>query len=221
MQEPVLSSDPADLKPRPASGSGDLSDADPDQLRVETYGLLATVLRQAPTSELLAAVAAIQTPAPGAERPSALSLAWQSLAEAARAADLEALEQAHFDLFIGVGRSELMPYASWYLTGSLMDKPLAELRADLKRLGLERAEGVAEPEDHAAALCETMALLADPREGLAIDAQKIFFLTHVKSWLPSLFKDMQQSRRSPFYAAVGELGNAFIEFENTWLELPE
>lgn len=196
-------------------------DAAPDQRRVEIYSLLAALLRQAPGPELLSALAAIEPAAPESRRPSALAEAWQALAEAARSADSDELVDAHFDLFVGVGRGELMPYASWYLTGSLMDKPLVELRADLARLGLARAEGVAEPEDHAAALCETMALLADPGQGVAIDAQKMFFLTHVKSWIPNLFKDMQQARRSSFYAAVGKLGDAFIEFEKTWLELPE
>ncbi|MGY6552982.1 MAG: TorD/DmsD family molecular chaperone [Wenzhouxiangella sp.] len=195
-------------------------ETDPDRIRVETYALLAALLRRPPAPELLSALAAIAPSGDHSRRPSALSVAWQSLTEAAGSADLVQLEDDHFELFIGVGRGELMPYASWYLTGALMDKPLAELRADLARLGLARAEGVAEPEDHAAALCETMALLADPDQGLAIDAQKMFFLTHVKSWMPNFFKDVQQSRRSPFYAAVGKLGEAFIEFEKTWLELP-
>ena len=82
------------------------------------------------------------------------------------------MDAEYQDLFIGVGRGEVVPYGSWYMTGFLMDKPLALLRADLAALGFERQENVKEPEDHAAALCETMAMLIN--EGQDLDAQRTF-----------------------------------------------
>lgn len=203
------------------SPAPELEEAQSDRVRVEAYMLLASLLRDPPPSELLAALRAIEPPSSEANRMSPLASAWQALAAAAQEVDPSSLESAHFNLFIGVGRADLLPYASWYISGALMDQPLAALRADLARLGLERAAGVAEPEDHAAAICETMALLAEPEQGGTFDAQKMFFLTHVKDWLPLFFKDLGQSERCAFYAAVGRFGQAFIEFEKTWLELPE
>ena len=49
---------------------------------------------------------------------------------------------------VGVGRGEILPFASYYLTGFLKDKPLAKLRNDMKEIGIELAENVKEPEDH-------------------------------------------------------------------------
>ncbi|MEI9806344.1 MAG: molecular chaperone TorD family protein [Pseudolabrys sp.] len=46
---------------------------------------------------------------------------------------VEHVEREFFNLFIGVGRGELMPYGSFYLTGFLHERPLARLREDLKQ----------------------------------------------------------------------------------------
>ena len=67
------------------------------------------------------------------------------------------MEREYFDLFIGMGRGEILPYASYYLTGFLHERPLARLRGDLIAFGIERAENNPEPEDNAATLCEIMA----------------------------------------------------------------
>ena len=45
-------------------------------------------------------------------------------------------------LFIGVGRGELLPFASVYMTGFLNEKPLATLRNDMVTLGVERSPDV-------------------------------------------------------------------------------
>ena len=59
-------------------------------------------------------------------------------------------------------------HGSWYLTGFLMEKPLAVLRDDLTALGLARRDSCGEPEDHLAALCDVMrALLIDVRRAPA------------------------------------------------------
>jgi TorA maturation chaperone TorD len=113
-----------------------------------------------------------------------------------------------------------MPYSSWYLTGFLMEQPLAKLRSDLKRLGFERQEGVCEPEDHAAALCETMALLAGSDSSqLAVQAE--FFEAHVGTWMARFFREMQEAPSARFYRAVGQLGEQFIETDQRYLEMVE
>src|SRR5262249_3076179 len=128
-----------------------------DAARAREYALLATLLRRSPTSDLLTCIAALHADS------SLLALAHAALAEAATATNIECVEREFFDLFIGVGRGELLPYGSYYLTGFLNERPLARLRDDLVHLGIERSADEAEPEDHAATLCEIMAGLLGGR----------------------------------------------------------
>ncbi len=94
---------------------------------------------------------------------SPLGLAHAALGEAATRVSPSAIEREYFNLFIGLGRGELLPYASYYLTGFLNERPLARLRDDLAAFGVERVDGNYEPEDHAATLCEIMAAFAGGR----------------------------------------------------------
>jgi TorA maturation chaperone TorD len=119
--------------------------------RAREYALLAAMLARAPDSRLLQKLATLR----GDATP--LGIAHAALAQAASETTIERIEREYFDLFIGLGRGELLPYGSYYLTGFLHERPLARLRADLAPLGIERAEGNVEPEDHAATLCEIMA----------------------------------------------------------------
>ena len=124
-----------------------------------------------PTPQLLQVLRGIS---PEPDDDSLLAASWQMLAVAASRADLEQLREEYDALFIGLGRGEVVPYGSWYLTGFLMEQPLAQLRGDLRELGIERQAGVHEPEDHAAALCDTMALLITGDEpGIARAAASI------------------------------------------------
>ncbi|MGK7297038.1 MAG: TorD/DmsD family molecular chaperone [Candidatus Wenzhouxiangella sp. M2_3B_020] len=143
------------------------------------------------------------------------------MSEAARDADPASLDDEFHALFIGLGRGEVLPYASWYLSGFLMDKPLARLRADLDTLGIERADSVSEPEDHVAALCETMVLLVDADAGVDHATQKQFFDRHLQPWFPRFFADVRAARSTDFYRSVADLGQGFFEFEESWLSLPQ
>src|SRR6266700_5275313 len=129
--------------------AGDLEDG--DAVRAQEYALLSVLLARAPDRALLERLASLRGD------PSPLGLAHAALAEAAQRTSAERVEREYFNLFIGLGRGELLPYASYYLTGFLHERPLARLRADLGPLGIERTEGNCEPEDHAATLCEIMA----------------------------------------------------------------
>ena len=60
------------------------------------------------------------------------------------------------ELFIGVTQGELVPFKSFYLTGFLNEKPLAELRAHMDEIGIAKADDEKDPEDHIASLCEMM-----------------------------------------------------------------
>ena len=188
--------------------------ASEDQVRAHTYGLFGALLSAAPSDDLLAVLAEID-PAPGAAGD--FAGAWRQLAIAAAHAESASAAQEYQDLFIGVGRGEIVPYGSWYMTGFLMDRPLALLRADLKRLGFERQAEVREPEDHAAALCETMAMLL--AEGQSQDVQRHFFTTHMEPWMKSFFRDLGAANSASFYRAVGQFGEQFVQFESGYLTM--
>lgn len=189
-----------------------------DALRANVYSLLAALLVGPPSAELRDRLAGIER-VEGSDTGAAMASAWETLRLAAeRAQSLEALDDEYHALFIGVGRGELVPYGSWYLTGFLMDRPLAVLRRDLAQLGLERQAEVSEPEDHVAALCETMAIIIQS-EDVSAAAQSRFFEDHVSPWMGIFFRDLQQARSARFYRAVGQLGEQFIELEKQYLSM--
>ncbi len=189
-----------------------------DRIRADTYGVLARLFRAPPDRALIDLLAECRD---AEEADSELARAWVALAGASRQADPAALDDEYHALFIGLGRGEVLPYASWYLSGFLQDKPLAQLRADLDKLGIERAESVSESEDHAAAICETMALLVEPDAGIDYAVQKQFFERHVQPWFPRFLADLRGAENADFFRRVADLGRGFIEFEQSWLSLPQ
>ena len=151
---------------------------------------------------------------------SPLGLAHVALAEAAQHSNAERVEREYFDLFIGLGRGELLPYGSYYLSGFLHERPLARLRADLSQLGIERAAGQAEPEDHAAILCEIMAGLVSSRFPAPAGADRELFEQHLAPWIGRFFADLEQAEAADFYRRVGTLGRVFVEIETDAFALP-
>ncbi len=177
--------------------------------RITVYRLLAALLRDVPAPELLERLAAFEQ---GGERPDAAGAdAWQLLGLAARSSSVRQVDDEFHELFIGLGRGELVPYGSWYLTGYLMEQPLSRLRDDLARLGFERDAGHREPEDHVAALFEVMSLLIESAEPMAV--QGGFFRDHLAPWVPRFFEDLEQARNAVFYKAVARLGRDFMALE--------
>ena len=139
----------------PASQPGNRPARDAEnQARSEMYRFVASLLSASPKQDMIDGIATLC----GDQAP--LGQAITALADTARTAQAAVVEREFFDLFIGVGRGELLPYASFYQTGFLNERPLAELRGDLARLGVARIEGRFEPEDHIALLFEVMADLA-------------------------------------------------------------
>ncbi|WP_286238491.1 TorD/DmsD family molecular chaperone [Neptuniibacter halophilus] len=182
-----------------------------DELRADIYALLASLLRQAPAEEMLQWLESL---APDQDEDTPMARAWSTLALSARYSNPAQNEDEYQNLFIGVGRGELMPFACWYLTGSLMEKPLVLLREDLKLLGFERQDNVKEPEDHIAALCEVMSMLIST--GRSYETQHQFWQAHLQSWAKRFFTDLQNAKGAVFYTAVGLLGEAFLQQEDNW-----
>jgi TorA maturation chaperone TorD len=180
---------------------------DVDALRAQEYALLALLLSRAPTAELLGRLADLKGDA------SPLGLAHIALADAARTADPDAVSREYFDLFVGVGQGELLPYGSYYLTGFLHGRPLARLRQDLDALGIEADETLREPEDHIAILCEVMAGLAGRQFEAQAGGEKRFFERHLEPWGARFFADVETAQLARFYRAVGTVGRVFMAVE--------
>lgn len=199
----------------PTAARGVAEIAGEDRLRAQLYRLLASLFVSPPGQELLDRVAAIE----GDATP--LGEALTAMARAAAGTDPATVDDEYHDLFIGVGRGELMPYGCYYLTGFIYEKPLARLRADMDRLGIARAEGVTAPEDHIAALCEMMAGLIEGDFGQPADvaAQRAFFDAHIGPWAGQFFADLEAAKAACFYMPVGKVGHIFMEIEATAFEM--
>ncbi len=178
-----------------------------DQLRAQHYDLLAVLLGRAPDHALLNTLASLR----GGD--SVLGQPVEAMARASRATTPEGVAREYHDLFVGVGRGELLPYASYYLTGFLNERPLAQVRIDLQGLGIERDAAMTEPEDHLAILLEVMAGLVAGRFETEADAARDFFARHVEPWAARFFSDLERAQAARFYRTVGELGRAFIAVE--------
>lgn len=178
-----------------------------DVARSAEYALLASLLLRAPDDGTLERLARMGGGA------TELGAAHAALADAARAATAGSVEREYFNLFIGVGPSEMLPYASYYLTGFLNERPLARLRGDMQRLGLERTEGRGEPEDHLGTLCEIMSGCAGGLFDVSIADERDFFVTHLAPWASRCFADLEQVAAQGFYGAVGRVGRIFIDIE--------
>ncbi len=185
-----------------------------DAARAQEYALIGALLLRAPDAQLLASLSELK----GDE--SALGLAHAALAAAAGEATVEMVEREYFNLFIGIGRGELLPYASYYLTGFLHERPLARLRDDLISMGVTRNEGVVEPEDHTGILCEIMAGLASRRLPAPAGSDRLIFEKHMAPWVGRFFIDLEQAEAANFYRRVGTVGRIFIDIEAEAFDLP-
>ena len=187
----------------------DIRIAEEDRLRVEVYDLLAALLADPPSKERLRALGRLV----GDTTP--FGTAVDTLAKLARATSAATVEREYNDLFIGIGRGELLPFASYYLTGFLNEKPLATLRKDMADLSIARAPNVYEPEDNIASLMEMMAGLIDGRFGApaSLEKQREFFNRHIAPWAGHFYSDLEKARGSVFFLPVGTLGRIFIDIE--------
>ncbi len=176
--------------------------------RSQTYALLARLFISAPDRALLENLARLDI----AEPDSPMGQAWTILNRAAQSADINALPEEYHTVFIGVTHGELIPYGSYYQTGFLMEEPLVVLRQDLARLGLERQDDKAEPEDHIAAVCDVMRLILQ-MEGTPVITAAQFFTQHLQPWVLRFCQDLATAKSAHFYQAVGQFATVFFELE--------
>lgn len=208
-----------DLSPEQAYQSPDEADAsifgggkvdldDIDQARANEYALLASLLLAPPDDGLLARISCLNE-----TNGTPLGRAHAALAHAAASTSSDGVQREYSELFIGVGRGELLPYASYYLTGFLNERPLARLRGDMIRLGLARAEDHFDPEDHLGTLCEIMSGMAGNHFVVAADEEQNFFDRHIAPWAGRFFNDLENAKAAGFYRALGAVGKLFVEIE--------
>lgn len=180
-----------------------------DRLRADLYNYLGLMLAGPPDEFLIAQTAGLSGD------DTALGQGITRLAECAKTTKPKSAEREFNALFIGLGRGELLPYASFYLTGFLHEKPLAVLRTDLAARRIERAPNVYEPEDNIATLMEVMGGMIVGRfsDPATLDDQKTFFNRHIAPWAGHFYSDLEGAKSAMLYSAVGSVGKAFMEIE--------
>ena len=180
-----------------------------DRLRADMYNFLGLLLAGPPSKDTLKKTAALTGD------DSQLGEAINAMARVTKSMRPSAVESEFTALFIGLGRGELLPYISFYLTGFLNEKPLARLRKDMVGLRISRAPNVFEPEDNIASLLEMMGGMITGRFGevAPLETQATFFNKHIGPWADHFFSDLEAAKSSVFYAPVGTAGKAFMEIE--------
>jgi len=183
--------------------------SDEDRLRADLYNYLGLMLAGPPDQLLLDQTAALSGD------DTELGQAINGLARVAKISKPKAVQSEYNALFIGLGRGELLPFASYYLTGFLNEKPLANLRATMADFGMTRADDVFEPEDNIASLMEMMAGMIVGRFGrtATVAEQQTFFNAHISTWASHYFTDLQSAKSSILYASIGAVGLAFMDIE--------
>ena len=189
-----------------------------EQARANLYGLLARLLLAPPDTSLLHDLAGAD-PLGCGEAANRLELAWDTLTLTARLLPPQHVVDEFNALFVSTAAPRISPHGSIYLAGFLHEKPLAELRADLARLGLGHRAGVRETEDHLGALCETMRQLIVRK--LPIADQQAFFDTHLASWSGACLAQLRRQEDAQFYARVADLADAFFAIERQAFEVAE
>ena len=186
-----------------------------ETLRADMYQFLSGALQSEPSKELINSYDNLI----GDETP--IGQAFSLLSKLSNKLSVQEIRSEYLDLFIGVGRGELLPFGSYYLTGFLHDKPLAKLRRDLNSLGIQKEENNKDPEDHIACLCQVMSGLISGSYGkvFSIAEQRSFFKKHVQPWAEHFFSDLEGAKTAVFYSPIGTIGKLFIEIEVSAFEM--
>jgi TorA maturation chaperone TorD len=186
--------------------------ADEDILRAQIYGLLSRALAEPPSDETLEILRGLQA----VEGESPIGAAMASIGKIAVRTTRSSAEEEYSSLFHGMGSGgQVNPYASYYLTGFIYEKPLADLRSDLAEIGTSRSGVSDEPEDHIAFLCEVMhgLILGSFGDPASLAEQQAFFNRHISPWAGKVFEDIESAEAAALFMPVGSLGKLFIAVE--------
>ena len=182
-----------------------------EQARANFYALLARLFYAPPDAALLKALA--ESDLDG----EALGQAWRELSHAAAGADPEKTREEYEERFVGTGKAPVTLYTASYTMRFSNEVPLVALRSELATMGLGRQEGVHEPEDHIAALCEVMRhLIAAQRE---LSEQQRFFSKWIAPAAEALCGAIDKDPGTVFYRHVSKFARAFFRLEQTAFEM--
>jgi TorA maturation chaperone TorD len=180
-----------------------------EQFRAQFYLLLSRLLGAPADAELLKLIQNLEGD------DTAIGAAISELTSLAQDISVEKATEEYDELFIGVTQGELIPFKSYYLTGFLNEKPLAELREHMDELGIAKSEDVAEPEDHIAFLLEMMhgLIVGSFGKPATISEQNKFFENHIACWAPKFFEDLEAAEAANLFVPIGRIGKLFMEVE--------
>ncbi len=185
------------------------------KIRPDSYVILASLLGKPPSESLLRVLQNLKW---DEFLPERVDHGLRALHQASHEYPLNALKDEYDKLFVGFGCGEMVPYASWYREKRIQSLPLASLRSDLILLGIVRQAQSHESEDHAAALCECMALISQKPDERDYATQAKFFQEHIAPWMTTFFKDLESAKSARFYRTVGIFGGRFLESEAEYLK---
>jgi TorA maturation chaperone TorD len=193
-----------------------------DEARANLYGLLARLFYASPDANLLSELRLAVPPTEDegglTAEGEALKAAWAGLVAACASAFPARLEEEHFQLFVGVGKAEVTPYLSAYKERREAENPLVRLRGQLAEWGLARREGAVEPEDHIAAICETMRWLIVVRKA-SLETQRSFFEEYLEAAGARFCSAVTACADAKFYVHVAQLLRCLLDLERKAFEI--
>ena len=180
-----------------------------DKIRSDMYLFLSGVLQREPSDNLVGEYNNLDGD------KTRIGKAFNILSDLSKKVSPSDVRNEYQNLFIGVGRGELLPFGSFYITGFLHDKPLASIRRDLNAMGIKRGDDFKEPEDHIACLCEIMSgmIIGEYGKYFSVPEQKSFFTKHIQPWAEHFFTDLEGAKSAIFYSPVGTIGKLFMKIE--------
>lgn len=180
-----------------------------DKIRSDMYLFLSGVLQREPSDNLVGEYNNLDGD------KTRIGKAFNILSDLSKKVSPSDIRNEYQNLFIGVGRGELLPFGSFYVTGFLHDKPLASIRRDLNAMGIKRGDDFKEPEDHIACLCEIMSgmIIGEYGKYFSVPEQKSFFTKHIQPWAEHFFTDLEGAKSAIFYSPVGTIGKLFMKIE--------
>lgn len=191
------------------------------------YDLFVSLLWKEPGGELLAGLAERigERIKGGRNLHPLLGEGWEEIERFLNGTTPEGLAETVADeytrLFIGPGEPEVNPYESYYLTGRLLNRPLAVIRNFLKEIGMEKREGYSESEDFIAFELEIMRGLIQRQRAAAepngeirwLNVQADFLKQHLLVWGPGAARDLASASGAVFYRGVAQLLQGFLVLE--------
>ncbi|MBI2294703.1 MAG: molecular chaperone TorD family protein [Betaproteobacteria bacterium] len=188
-----------------------------DAARARFYALIGRLFYDAPDSMLLAEICRGEEEPDAGEGP--VGAAWRALREVCKTAYPVVIKQEYDTLFAGVGKSEVTPYTSHYITGNSPDRHLVWLRERLHQLGLARRNAAFEVEDHVSGICDVMRILVV--QSRSHDEQRLFFNEFAYPGIIPFCETVAGAASAVFYRPVARFARAFFEVEKTALGMEE